>query len=204
MLEGPNGAVMELDGSFHAHCATPDGAHRGNDPRTQIDVLRGQLILGGSSKSMQREGLEGGPQLQVGGVCEGGGGSEAEVQPACAHGTAALSASPLKDSTPGPSTLPAPPPPPPPLPHTRAQIGELLGEGTFGKVYKGLWRGSEVAIKAIVLPAKMSGKAKREKMAVMEAAISSSLAHPNIVQVRAGGPCGCGFRLQGEISFVGS
>jgi hypothetical protein len=31
----------------------------------------------------------------------------------------------------------------------------------------------------------MSGAEKREKMAVMEAAISSSLAHPNIVAVRA-------------------
>lgn len=29
----------------------------------------------------------------------------------------------------------------------------------------------------------MSGAEKREKMAIMEAAISSSLSHPNIVQV---------------------
>lgn len=46
----------------------------------------------------------------------------------------------------------------------------------------GTWRGSVVAVKAIVLPAALSGKAKRERMAVMEAAISSTMAHPNIVQ----------------------
>ncbi|GIL44373.1 hypothetical protein Vafri_1861, partial [Volvox africanus] len=60
-------------------------------------------------------------------------------------------------------------------------LGEMIGEGTFGKVYRGLWRGTEVAIKTIILPTNMSGKEKREKMAVMEAAISSSLAHPNVV-----------------------
>lgn len=108
---------------------------------------------------------------------------------------------------------------------------ELLGEGTYGKVYKGLWKGSVVAVKTIVLPALMSGAEKREKMvrgtarcacsacrqaagfcfagrtvgcqfawtahnhrhrcgpprarpqAIMEAAISSALSHPNIVQV---------------------
>lgn len=32
----------------------------------------------------------------------------------------------------------------------------------------------------------MSGKEKREKMAIMETAISASLSHPNIVQVRVG------------------
>jgi hypothetical protein len=51
------------------------------------------------------------------------------------------------------------------------------------KVYKGVWRGSTVAVKTMVLPARMSGAEKRERMAVMEAAISSSLSHPNIVQV---------------------
>jgi hypothetical protein len=52
------------------------------------------------------------------------------------------------------------------------------------KVYKGLWRGTTVAVKTMILPANMSGAEKREKMAVMEAAISSSLSHPNVVQVR--------------------
>ena len=50
----------------------------------------------------------------------------------------------------------------------------------FGKVQKGLWRGTVVAVKTMILPANMTGQQKREKMAVMEAAISSSLVHPNI------------------------
>ena len=48
--------------------------------------------------------------------------------------------------------------------------------------HAGLWRDTQVAVKSIILPANMSGQAKREKMAVMEAAISTSLSHPNIVQ----------------------
>jgi hypothetical protein len=36
----------------------------------------------------------------------------------------------------------------------------------------------------MILPAKMSGAEKRERMAIMEAAISSAMNHPNIVQVR--------------------
>lgn len=54
------------------------------------------------------------------------------------------------------------------------------------QVYKGLWKGSIVAVKTIVLPAAMSGQEKREKMAIMEAAISSALSHPNIMQVGCG------------------
>jgi hypothetical protein len=50
-------------------------------------------------------------------------------------------------------------------------------------VYKGLWRGSTVAVKKMVMPQHMNGAEKREKMAIMEAAISSTLNHPNIVQV---------------------
>ncbi|GLC35482.1 hypothetical protein PLESTB_000202500 [Pleodorina starrii] len=61
------------------------------------------------------------------------------------------------------------------------QVFEVLGAGAFGKVQKGLWRGTVVAVKTMILPANMTGQEKREKMAVMEAAISSSLVHPNIV-----------------------
>ncbi len=53
----------------------------------------------------------------------------------------------------------------------------------YGKVYKGLWHGTVVAVKAMVLHSNMSGAEKYERMAIMEAAISSSLSHPNIVQV---------------------
>ncbi|GFR47439.1 hypothetical protein Agub_g9162 [Astrephomene gubernaculifera] len=61
------------------------------------------------------------------------------------------------------------------------QVFEVLGAGAFGKVQRGLWRGTVVAVKTMILPANMTGQQKREKMAVMEAAISSSLVHPNIV-----------------------
>ena len=53
----------------------------------------------------------------------------------------------------------------------------------FGKVHRATWRGIEVAVKSMVLPVKMSGQQKRERMAILEAAISASLRHPNIVQV---------------------
>lgn len=42
------------------------------------------------------------------------------------------------------------------------------------QVYKGLWKGTVVAVKCVMLPANMSGQEKREKMAVMEAAVSGS------------------------------
>ena len=86
----------------------------------------------------------------------------------------------------------------------------------FGKVFRGLWRGTSVAVKKMVLPSchgpraaeaeKVSGGrwgsfgtnpgvvasfsilhpshiAQRERMAIMEACMNTSLSHPNIVQV---------------------
>ena len=41
-----------------------------------------------------------------------------------------------------------------------------------------------VAVKQQVMPQLMDDVEKRERMAIMEAAISSTLCHPNIVQVR--------------------
>ncbi|KAG2437335.1 hypothetical protein HXX76_005992 [Chlamydomonas incerta] len=72
-------------------------------------------------------------------------------------------------------------------PSSRTAVDELelqaiLGEGSYGRVYRALWRGTTVAVKVILLPAHMSGRERHERMAVMEAAISSSLSHPNVVQ----------------------
>ena len=58
----------------------------------------------------------------------------------------------------------------------------VLGQGTFGTVYLGEWRGAAVAVKRLVLPAAMSNSERAQKMAVMEIAISSSMFHPNLVQ----------------------
>ncbi|GFH25863.1 protein kinase domain-containing protein, partial [Haematococcus lacustris] len=44
------------------------------------------------------------------------------------------------------------------------------------------WKGTLVAVKVMRLPPSMDGNEKREKMAIMETAISSSLSHPNVVQ----------------------
>ncbi len=45
-----------------------------------------------------------------------------------------------------------------------------------------MWRGTQVAIKTMLVPAGACNTQKSECMAVMEAAISSSLSHPNVVQ----------------------
>ncbi|KAF5837643.1 kinase-like domain-containing protein [Dunaliella salina] len=62
------------------------------------------------------------------------------------------------------------------------EVQQLLNEGSFGKVYRGKWRCLDVAVKITMLLGKMSGREKREKMVVWEAAISSSLVHPNVCQ----------------------
>jgi hypothetical protein len=48
-------------------------------------------------------------------------------------------------------------------------------------MYRGLYRSKPVAVKSMVLPVSMSGAEMHECMAIVEAAISRSLSHPNIV-----------------------
>lgn len=62
----------------------------------------------------------------------------------------------------------------------QSQTHQLLNR--LLQVFKATWQGTVVAVKIMVLPSYMTGKEKREKMAVMETAISSSLSHPNCVQ----------------------
>lgn len=54
-------------------------------------------------------------------------------------------------------------------------LESVLGEGSYGKVFKATWRGTVVAVKIMVLPSRMTGKEKREKMAVMVGGLASIL-----------------------------
>ncbi|KAG2498355.1 hypothetical protein HYH03_003614 [Edaphochlamys debaryana] len=60
-------------------------------------------------------------------------------------------------------------------------ILEVIGQGGFGVVYKGQWKGLNVAVKTITFQDRVAGGEKAQHRAILEAAISSSLAHPNVV-----------------------
>ncbi|KAK9816932.1 hypothetical protein WJX72_007171 [[Myrmecia] bisecta] len=64
-------------------------------------------------------------------------------------------------------------------------LGRLVGQGSFGRVVRGMWNGILVAVKVIetVLPAAESSQAaSRNVKELLEAALCSELRHPNIVQ----------------------
>ncbi|GBF95015.1 hypothetical protein Rsub_07516 [Raphidocelis subcapitata] len=73
------------------------------------------------------------------------------------------------------------------------QLLEVVGRGAFSAVYKAVWRGRFVAVKVLPLHtlsdigaaggAGGGGDLSFDRMAVMEAVVSSTLSHPNIVQV---------------------
>ncbi|KAJ9531495.1 hypothetical protein QJQ45_015041 [Haematococcus lacustris] len=56
------------------------------------------------------------------------------------------------------------------------KLGQLLGRGSYGRVYRGLWDGALVAVKVLEY------SADEQKKLGMEAQLSSQLHHPNMVQ----------------------
>lgn len=56
-------------------------------------------------------------------------------------------------------------------------FGDVIGQGAFGRVHKGKWRGTPVAIKVLVCP-KMTLEVEREFKA--EVTMLSALRHPNV------------------------
>ncbi|GLI63127.1 hypothetical protein VaNZ11_006034, partial [Volvox africanus] len=66
------------------------------------------------------------------------------------------------------------------------RITTVLGKGSFGVVYLGTWRGLRVAVKTLVVHDALLGtEGRRRQRAILEAAISTSLQHPNVVTTYA-------------------
>jgi hypothetical protein len=64
----------------------------------------------------------------------------------------------------------------------KVTLTHVLGKGSSGTVYKGNWRGLEVAVKTLLFPVSQMGQAVADKpRAVMEAATCLSLNHRNVV-----------------------
>ena len=63
----------------------------------------------------------------------------------------------------------------------KVKLLELIGEGAFGRVYRGRWRELDVAVKTVLFSHTKGSGNGPEKRAVMEAAVASTIVHPNIV-----------------------
>ncbi|CAG9463479.1 unnamed protein product [Pedinophyceae sp. YPF-701] len=63
-------------------------------------------------------------------------------------------------------------------PFVDVRLGKVLGEGGYGKVYRGLWDGAMVAVK-IMLHGPPRGEESSE---ALEAVLSCNISHPNLVQ----------------------
>jgi serine/threonine protein kinase len=65
------------------------------------------------------------------------------------------------------------------------QLGEVLGQGAFGRVYAARWRGTAVAVKTLIMPLCQSSAAQQlESLAddfKAEVAVISALRHPNVL-----------------------
>lgn len=62
------------------------------------------------------------------------------------------------------------------------EITEQIASGGYGVVYKGTWKSLPVAIKTVIFQDIADGAGKEKQRAIFEAAISSSIAHRNVVQ----------------------
>ncbi|GFH06954.1 protein kinase domain-containing protein [Haematococcus lacustris] len=72
------------------------------------------------------------------------------------------------------------------LEEQEVEVSRVIGQGGFGVVYQGTWRGLTVAVKTLVftvLPSMPAGK--RQQRAMTEAAICRTMQHPNIVATYA-------------------
>ena len=61
----------------------------------------------------------------------------------------------------------------------------VLGAGGFGRVFKTKWRGIDVAVKRMTLAAEQDANNRKQTMALMELAISSTFLHSNIVKTHS-------------------
>ncbi|XP_073879611.1 mitogen-activated protein kinase kinase kinase 10 isoform X2 [Macaca fascicularis] len=69
------------------------------------------------------------------------------------------------------------------IPFHELQLEEIIGVGGFGKVYRALWRGEEVAVKAARLDPEKDPAVTAEQVC-QEARLFGALQHPNIIALR--------------------
>ncbi|XP_040301537.1 mitogen-activated protein kinase kinase kinase 10 [Herpailurus yagouaroundi] len=69
------------------------------------------------------------------------------------------------------------------IPFHELQLEEIIGVGGFGKVYRALWRGEEVAVKAARLDPERDPAVTAEQVR-QEARLFGALKHPNIIALR--------------------
>ncbi|XP_003222932.2 mitogen-activated protein kinase kinase kinase 10 [Anolis carolinensis] len=75
-------------------------------------------------------------------------------------------------------------PPPLEISFQELELDEIIGVGGFGKVYKGLWRGEEVAVKATRQDPEEDIAVTAENVR-QEARLFAMLQHPNIIALKA-------------------